>query len=126
MIEVHYKTSSGIFNPFANKRLQRFLEQEIERSEKVAEGFCVPSVKFTLVMQLAHIQHHFFKTGIGLKQLVDYYVLLQQVSDEERAEVSAMLRRLVHPILNRVNCSYAMSLMVVLLAVWRKEKSMGS
>ncbi len=94
MIEVHFKTSSGIFNPFANKRLQRFLEQEIERSEKVAEGFCVPSVKFTLVMQLAHIQHHFFKTGIGLKQLVDYYVLLQQASEEERAEVSAMLRRL--------------------------------
>jgi len=94
MIEVHFKTSSGIFNPFANKRLQRFLEQEIEKSEKVAEGFCVPSVKFALVMQLAHIQHHFFGTGIGLKQLVDYYVLLQQVSDEERAEVSAMLRRL--------------------------------
>ena len=93
-IEVHYKTSSGIFNPFANKRLQRFLGQEIEKSEKVAEGFCVPSVKFALVMQLSHIQHHFFSDGVGLKQLVDYYVLLQQASEEERAEVSALLRRL--------------------------------
>lgn len=94
MIEVHFKPSSGIFNPIANKRLQRFLEQEIEKSEKVAEGFCVPSVKFALVMQLSHIQHHFFTDGIGLKQLVDYYVLLQQASDEERTEVSAMLHRL--------------------------------
>lgn len=93
MIEVHFKPSSGIFNPIANKRLQRLLEQEIEKSEKVAEGFCVPSVKFALVMQLSHIQHHFFTDGIGLKQLVDYYVLLQQASDDERADVSALLPR---------------------------------
>lgn len=93
MIEVHFKPSSGNFNPFANKRLQLFLEQEIEKSVNVAEGFCVPSVKFALVMQLSHIQHHFITEGVGLKQLVDYYVLLQKASDDERAEVSALLHR---------------------------------
>ena len=92
-VEVHFKPSSGILNPFANKRLQRFLEQEIEKSEKVAEGFCVPSVKFALIMQLSHIQRHFFVGGVGIKQLADYYVLLQNASDEERTEVSALLHR---------------------------------
>jgi hypothetical protein len=31
---------------------------------KVDEGFYVPSVRFALVMQLAHIQRHFLAGGI--------------------------------------------------------------
>lgn len=92
-VEVHFRPSSAINNPVANRRLQRFLEQEIKTTEFVAEGFYVPSLKFALVMQLAHILHHFVTSGIGLKQLIDYYVLLQNVSEEDRIEVSSMLRR---------------------------------
>jgi hypothetical protein len=44
-------------------------------------------------MQLAHIQHHFFDLGIGLKQLVDYYVLLQNVSEKDRIEAFSMIRQ---------------------------------
>ena len=92
-VEVHFWPSSAINNPLANRRMQRYLEQEMKTIEFVAEGFYVPSVKFALVMQLAHIQQHFFVAGIGLKQLIDYYVLLQNVSEKERVEVSSMLRR---------------------------------
>ncbi len=92
-VEVHFKPSSAIHNPIANRRFQCYLENEIKKLELVAEGFYVPSVKFALVMQLQHIQNHFIKSGIGLKQLVDYYVLLQNVSENDRVEVSALLRR---------------------------------
>lgn len=92
-VEVHFRPSSAINNPISNRRLQRFLEQEIKTTEFVAEGFYVPSLKFALVMQLAHIQHHFIMSGIGLKQLIDYYVLLQNVSEKDRIEVSSMLHR---------------------------------
>lgn len=92
-IEVHFCPSSAINNPIANRKLQRYLEKEIETTELVAEGFYVPSVKFALVMQLAHIQHHFFDLGIGLKQLVDYYVLLQNVSEKDRIEAFSMIRQ---------------------------------
>ncbi|SHK67981.1 nucleotidyltransferase family protein [Fibrobacter sp. UWB12] len=92
-VEVHYRPASSVFNPFANRRLQRYLENEIKNIELVPEGFYVPSVKFALVMQLEHIHRHFFESGIGLKHLVDYYVLLQNASESERAEVSSVLRR---------------------------------
>ena len=71
-VEVHFRPSPSVHNPIANRRMQHFLENEIKTNELVAEGFYVPSIKFALVMQLTHIQHHFFDKGIGLKQLIDY------------------------------------------------------
>ena len=94
VVEIHYKPSSGNWNPFSNARLMRYLEKEIQNVERVPEGFCVPSMKFALVMQLSHIQHHFLWEGIGLKQVVDYFVLLKQASEEDRRDVSALLSSL--------------------------------
>jgi hypothetical protein len=93
-IEIHYRPSSGNQNPFTNARLQRFLAQEIQNQEMVPEGFCVPTIRFALVMQLAHIQRHFLADGIGFKQIVDYFILLQKSSEEDRSYVSARLGRL--------------------------------
>jgi len=92
IVEVHHRPSSGNFNPFAKKRLLSYLEHEILNLEQVPEGFFVPSMKFALIMQLSHIQKHFFQDGIGLKQLVDYFILLRNSSPEDRCEVSSMLK----------------------------------
>lgn len=91
-VEVHYRPASGNFNPFTNKRLQRWLEAEIMHTEGVEEGFNVPSVHFALVMQLAHIQRHFLRVGIGLRQVCDYYWLLRNSSEEDRWMVAAYLK----------------------------------
>ena len=92
-VEVHFRPSSGNFNPFTNRRLQRWLEQEILSTTMVDEGFFVPSIKFALVMQLAHIQRHFISGGIGLRHICDYYWLLMQSTEAERREVSTLLRK---------------------------------
>lgn len=92
-VEVHFRPSSGNLNPFSNGRMQKFLEKEIGKTERVAEGFNVPSIRFALVMQLSHIQRHFVASGIGLKQVVDYAVLLQRSTAEDRSFVSANLKR---------------------------------
>lgn len=91
-VEAHFLVSSGNRNPFTDKRIMRFLDAEIENLELVPEGFYVPSLRFALAMQLAHIQTHFMAGGIGLKQITDYYVLLQQASDSERLEIAKNLR----------------------------------
>ena len=93
-VEIHYKASSGNENPFTNKRLQKYLDQEIKKSQLAPEGFYVPPIKFALVMQLAHIQRHFLWEGIGLKQLTDYYILLRHSSSEDRHEVASKLKSL--------------------------------
>ena len=92
VVEVHFRPSSGNFNPFTNRRLQRWLEQEIASSyQPVDEGFNVPSVRFALMMQLSHIQRHFLVVGIGLRQICDYYWLLKNSTEEDRREVASHL-----------------------------------
>lgn len=82
-VEIHFRPSSGVWNPIANKKLQRFLEAEIGGNcKKVNEGFWVPSLRFALVMQMAHIENHLMDEGIGLRQIMDYYYLLK--SDERQ------------------------------------------
>ena len=91
-VEVHFRPSSGNFNKITNRRLQRYLSETMDewRTEK---GFNVPSRRFALVMQLAHIQRHFFDGGIGMRQLVDYYFLLKE-STVEADVTETLLRRL--------------------------------
>lgn len=91
-VEVHFRPSSGNQNPFSNARLQKFMESELENLVQTDVGFWSPSVRFALVMQLAHIQRHFLTSGIGFRQLVDYLVLLRCSSAADRDFVSSRLR----------------------------------
>lgn len=96
-VEIHFRPSSGVWNPFANKRLQQFLEGEIaQENELVEEGFRVPTLLFALIMQLAHIQQHLFDMGVGLRQIMDYYYLLRHRMDSGAyVEISEQLLKKV-------------------------------
>ena len=93
VIEVHFRPSSGNFYPITNHRMQRWLEDEIKNTTMVEEGFNVPSAQFALVMQLAHILHHILDSGIGLRQICDYYCLLKASTEEDRTTVASLLKR---------------------------------
>ena len=93
VVEVHFRPSSGNFNPITNRRLQQWLEMECGCSYAVEESFSVPSTRFALIMQLAHIQRHFLGGGIGLRQICDYWLLLESARADDLREVSALLDR---------------------------------
>lgn len=94
-VEVHFRPSSGNYNLFANRRLQKFLDKEIEGDNQLVEGgFRMPSLKFALVMQMAHIQRHFLGAGLGLRQIIDYYYLLRSDTGHECEDVKGRLREL--------------------------------
>lgn len=89
-IEVHF-TPSWMCAPWHNARLQRFFEEEWMRRRFVdgsqmpvhdrayaAKGFYVPSAEMDAVYVLLHIYRHLFDEGVGLRQIVDYYYVLQQ------------------------------------------------
>lgn len=100
-VEVHFDCIQSANNPFANKRLRAFLAGEMGAAHLVPAGdtkdapsFYVPSNKFALVMQLSHIYKHLLGLGVGLRQVMDYCVLLRASSDGERADVAARLESL--------------------------------
>ncbi len=92
VIEIHFRPASGNYNPFSNKRLQHWLEEEIKHTTLVEENFCVPTICFALIMQLAHIQRHLLSSGIGLRQIVDYYWLLQEATKSDRDTVAQLIQ----------------------------------
>lgn len=93
-IEAHF-TPTWLYNPFKNKLLQDFCRQNIRKSSKVnGYEFYVPSTCFNIVYILVHIYRHIFDEGVGLRQLLDYYYVLQNSTKEEITNAFAMIRKL--------------------------------
>ena len=82
LVEVHY-TPSTLSNPFANKYMQNYFndnqEREIKNSTSLPNGvtFTTPTSDFNIVFQLAHVMRHYLYEGISLKQLIDYFYVLK-------------------------------------------------
>ena len=90
-IEVHFGFGVDRCNPFANKRMLAFLDAESHNTTLTPSGFYAPSNKFALVMQLSHIYKHMLGLGVGMRQLVDYFLLLRASSGKERTEIASLL-----------------------------------
>lgn len=92
-VELHYMP--GIMNnPIYNRRLQQWYNRKADEGFKMAElpdgvgEIPVPTEEFNIVFQLAHMMHHFFDEGIGLRQMIDYYYLLRNAKDDVRGKMS--------------------------------------
>lgn len=95
-VEVHF-LPSWMFNPFKNKRLQDFFERKaIEQflNYDKATGFTHTTVDFDVVFSLVHIYRHVFDEGIGLRQVLDYYHILQHTIKEQREDAFEVLKKL--------------------------------
>ena len=90
-IEIHHRLASGML--FRKKAFQRLLLNEIGDAMLTPEGFYSPSIRFALLMQLLHLQHHFFYGGLGLRQYMDYYMLLTHSTKEDRDYVWKCIKK---------------------------------
>ena len=82
-IEVH-TIPALMFHPTDRRRMEAYFDQhrnEIFSNETELPGeegkVCIPTLRVNLTFQLIHIYRHIFNEGIGFRQLVDYYYLLQ-------------------------------------------------
>lgn len=81
-IEVHYRPT-WMYNPFNNRSLQRFFAErsdtEFIHTTKTNEGrLHIPTATFNMVFIPVHIFRHLFDEGIGMRQILDYYFVMQQ------------------------------------------------
>lgn len=95
-VEVHF-LPSWMYNPSTNNNLQSFFEEQSEKQfgkMDVKVGFTHTTVEFDLVFSIVHIYRHIFSEGIGLRQLMDYYYILQNSSANQRKDAFAELKSL--------------------------------
>ena len=97
-IEIHYRPS-WMYNPFTNRRIQRYYKeyaaaQFAHRANTTAGALPCPTVAFNRVYILHHIFRHLFSEGIGIRQLLDYYFVMQQpMTDAEKAGHARLLKQ---------------------------------
>lgn len=81
-VEVHYRPCY-LQNPLHNHRLQKYFrktsEEQFLHKVRIEEvEFAIPTARFNIIYQLVHIYNHLFQEGIGLRQIVDYYFVVNQ------------------------------------------------
>ena len=99
-VELHF--FPGIMNnPIYNARLQKWFKRnaDLQCSNVVSlpDGigeFAIPTTAFNVVYQLTHLYHHFFDEGIGMRQIIDYYYVVN--NDELLVIRDALQKKLKH------------------------------
>ena len=81
-VELHFFPCS-MNNPIYHARLQKWFKRnaDLQCSNVVSlpDGIgeiAIPTTAFNVVYQLTHLYHHFFDEGIGMRQIIDYYYVV--------------------------------------------------
>lgn len=117
-VEVHF-IPSLLHNPFDNKKLQRYFAEEASKQFDNFDdlvGFSYPTVEFNLVYSLLHIYRHFFSSGVGLRQIMDYYFILSASDDKERRKAMSIIKSV------RIN-RFSAALMYVMNVIFGLERN---
>ena len=99
-VELHFFPCS-MNNPFYHARLQKWFKRnaDLQCSNVVSlpDGIgeiAIPTMAFNAVYQLTHLYHHFFDEGIGMRQIIDYYYVVN--NDELLVIKDALQKELKH------------------------------
>ena len=81
-VELHFFPCS-MNNPFYHARLQKWFRRnaDLQCSHIVglpdgAGDIAIPTTAFNVIYQLTHLYHHFFDEGIGMRQIIDYFLVV--------------------------------------------------
>ena len=95
-VELHFFPCS-MNNPIYHARLQKWFRRnaDLQCSNVVSlpDGIgeiAIPTTAFNVVYQLTHLYHHFFDEGIGMRQIIDYYYV---VNNDELLAIKDTLQK---------------------------------
>ena len=85
-VELHFFPCS-MNNPIYHARLQKWFRRnaDLQCSNVVglpdgAGDIAIPTTAFNVVYQLTHLYHHFFDEGMGMRQIIDYFLVVNDFS----------------------------------------------
>ena len=81
-VELHFFPCS-MNNPIYHARLQKWFRRNVDLQCSHIVGLpdgagdiAIPTTAFNVIYQLTHLYHHFFDEGIGMRQIIDYYYVV--------------------------------------------------
>ena len=81
-VELHFFPCT-MNNPIYHVRLQKWFKRnaDLQCSNVVSlpDGIgeiAIPTTAFNVIYQLTHLYHHFFDEGIGMRQIIDYFLVM--------------------------------------------------
>ena len=85
-VELHFFPCT-MNNPVYNARLQKWFKRNadlqcsnvVSLPDSIGE-IAIPTTAFNVVYQLTHLYHHFFDEGIGMRQIIDYFLVVNDFS----------------------------------------------
>lgn len=99
-VELHFFPCT-MNNPIYNARLQKWFKRNADlRCSNVVSlpdgigKIAIPTTAFNVIYQLTHLYHHFFDEGIGMRQIIDYYYVVN--NDELLAIKDTLQKELKH------------------------------
>ena len=85
-VELHFFPCT-MNNPIYHARLQKWFKRnaDLQCSNVVSlpDGIgeiAIPTTAFNVIYQLTHLYHHFFDEGIGMRQIIDYFLVVNDFS----------------------------------------------
>ena len=85
-VELHFFPCS-MNNPIYHARLQKWFRRNADLQSSNVVGLpdgigeiAIPTTAFYVVYQLTHLYHHFFDEGIGMRQIIDYFLVVNDFS----------------------------------------------
>ena len=88
-VELHFFPCS-MNNPIYHARLQKWFRRNADLQcshiVRLPDGIgeiAIPTTAFNVVYQLTHLYHHFFDEGIGMRQIIDYFLVVNDFSKNE-------------------------------------------
>ena len=85
-VELHFFPCS-MNNPIYHARLQKWFRRnaDLQCSHIVglpdgAGDIAISTTAFNVIYQLCHLYHHFFDEGIGMRQIIDYFLVVNDFS----------------------------------------------
>ena len=95
-VELHFFPCS-MNNPIYHARLQKWFRRNADLQCSHIVGLpdgvgdiAISTTAFNVVYQLTHLYHHFFDEGIGMRQIIDYYYV---VNNDELLAIRDTLQR---------------------------------
>lgn len=86
-VEAHF-TPSYFSNPFTDRKFNKWAKAQQAEQTKHYVPFDngtklpIPTNEFNIIFILSHAYQHFIGTGVGLRQLIDYFYVLKHAHEE--------------------------------------------